>query len=933
MIKFLQKTYAFALALTLVSLMQVETIAQPLGGYGFVGNNNSTDSWPADAQPANGSFSAFYRGPGVKKPTTPGTLGAFVSSNWTLTATKNDSDYYQFSVKPAAGYVFRLDSVLLNERRSNTGIRTWAVHTSRDNYATAVKEFAVPDDNLTRNNQKTEFTGASFSNITDSVGVRFYGYASEAAAGTWRVDSVRVFGAFVQSGTPVPVVMVVPATVAFGNVMVGTTVIKGVKVTGSNLTDVVNVSVSAGVELSADSTNFAAVANVPFTPASGSVAGKVFVKFAPTAAGSVTSMLMATSTGATDAMATITANGVDVVTPPANPLYRTIGSLRGVNANGVADSLGKVVVVTGIVHSPNFRPAGLEFAIADYTGAIHFFKATNLTPAYTVTEGDSIRVRGTVAQFRGLIQITPDTISVLATARPLYAPQVVTALSEATESKLVKFEELTLTTNSPWLNPGTSNFTAKAFATGFTDTVYVRVDADAGIALPRPMGKFHLTGISSQFATVASPYVGGYQVYPRRNADIMPILANTPVLATLPPSVAFGNVTVGSSVVKGVRVVGGKLASNVQVSLVNSSFELSADSAAFAPVASLSLTPAADSSLNVKVFVRFMPAAAGAITDTLVASGSGLVAKTALSATGTSVVTAPSLYRTIASLRGVNASGVADSLTKTVVVTGIVHSPNFRPAGLEFAIADYTGSIIAFKSTALASAPYTVTEGDSVRAHGVITQYNGLTEIVVDTVSVLATARPLYAPQVVTMLSESVEAKLVQFESLTLTAASPWTSPATASFTARAYVGTSTTDSVDIRVDADAGVTLARPVGAFKLTGIAYQFDNSNPYTAGYQVYPRRDADIELLVSTKPSIKENLQVYPNPATSVLHITPETTAKQVVSLINAAGQVVMQTNIEGATTLNVAHLSAGLYVVKMTSADGKSVSIRRIVIAE
>ncbi|SFC63319.1 Por secretion system C-terminal sorting domain-containing protein [Flexibacter flexilis DSM 6793] len=933
MFQFLQKTSLVALALTLVSLMQVDAIAQPLGGYGFAGNNNSTDSWPADAQPANGSFSAFYRGPGINKPASPGSVGTFTSSDWTTDVSKNDGDYYQFSVKPAAGYVFRLDSLVLNERRSGTGITKWAVYTSLDSYATAVKEFTVEDNTNTRINQKTEFTGSTFANISDSVGVRLFGYAAEATAGTWRVDSVRVFGAFVQAGTPVPVVMVVPATVAFGNVTVGSTVIKGVKVTGSNLTDVVNVSVSAGVELSADSVNFSAVANVPFTPASGSVSGKVFVKFAPTAVGSVTSMLMATSTGAADVMATITANGVDAVTPSANPLYRTIGSLRGVNASGVADSLNKTVVVTGIVHSPNFRPAGLEFAIADYTGSVIVFKSSALASApYTVTEGDSVRAHGVVTQYNGLIEIVVDTVSVLATARPLYAPQVVTMLSEATEAKLVHFESLTLTAASPWTSPATSSFTARAYVgASTTDSVDIRVDADAGVTLARPVGAFKLTGISYQFDN-SNPYTAGYQVYPRRDADIQ-LLASSPTVVVAPTTVAFGNVTVGSTVIKGVKVTGSNLTDVVNVS-VSAGVELSADSANFSAVANVPFTPASGS-VSGKVFVKFAPTVAGAITATLTAASTGATSATAtITANGTSGSTAaPSLYRTIGSLRGVNASGVADSLNKTVVVTGVVHSPNFRPAGLEFAISDYTGSVIVFKSSALASAPYTVTEGDSVRAHGVVTQYNGLTEIVVDTVSVLATARPLYAPQVVTMLSEATEAKLVHFESLTLTAASPWTSPATSSFTARAYVGASTTDSVDIRVDADAGVTLARPVGAFKLTGISYQFDNSNPYTAGYQVYPRRDADIELLVATKPSIKENLQVYPSPATSVLHIAPETTTKQVVSLINAAGQVVMQTNIEGATTLNVAHLSAGLYVVKMTSVDGKAVSTRRIVIAE
>ncbi|HRH33453.1 MAG TPA: beta-propeller fold lactonase family protein, partial [Catalimonadaceae bacterium] len=203
----------------------------------------------------------------------------------------------------------------------------------------------------------------------------------------------------------------------------------------------------------------------------------------------------------------------------ATSLYRTIASLRGVNASGVADSLNKLVVITGTVHTINFRPNGLEFGLSDFSGGMHVFKSTNLVPAYGVTYGDSIRVRGTITQFRGLTQIVPDSISLLQNNRDVKTPKLVPQLTESTESQLLRLEDLKLTSNSLW--GGTGSYTAKALkGTNTTDTVYIRIDSDALITYNRPTGPFNLIGHGGQFApTTSAPFVGGYQILPRGNYD------------------------------------------------------------------------------------------------------------------------------------------------------------------------------------------------------------------------------------------------------------------------------------------------------------------------------------------------------------------------------------------------------------------------------
>lgn len=202
-----------------------------------------------------------------------------------------------------------------------------------------------------------------------------------------------------------------------------------------------------------------------------------------------------------------------------SPLYRTIASIRGVNASGIADSLNRPVVLTGTVQSINFRPTGLEFSMADFSGGVHIFKNANVNPAYNVRQGDSIRVRGTVGQFRGLIQVAPDSISIVMVNRNVKTPVSTLQASEALEGRLIRISDLSVTSNSLW--GGSGSYTAKALRQGnTTDTILIRIDSDAQITIPRPTGLFSVIGVSGQFTSSSSaPFLDGYQIQPRSNDD------------------------------------------------------------------------------------------------------------------------------------------------------------------------------------------------------------------------------------------------------------------------------------------------------------------------------------------------------------------------------------------------------------------------------
>lgn len=157
--------------------------------YTFTNALGSEATVAVDAQPINASFSPMSRGTGV---TASANANTFAATNWSLAAL-DANDYFAFSVQPSAGFQMRLDSLLLDERRSGTGIRDWAIRSSLDNFTTNIITVSVPDDDQTRVNKKVVLP-LSFAALTAPVEFRIYGYNAESGSGSWRLDNVRTYG-------------------------------------------------------------------------------------------------------------------------------------------------------------------------------------------------------------------------------------------------------------------------------------------------------------------------------------------------------------------------------------------------------------------------------------------------------------------------------------------------------------------------------------------------------------------------------------------------------------------------------------------------------------------------------------------------------------------------------------------------------------------
>ena len=128
-----------------------------------------------------------------------------------------------------------------------------------------------------------------------------------------------------------------------------------------------------------------------------------------------------------------------------------IADVRGIDANGVLDSLLIPCELRGVVHGFNTYPSGLRFTIIDPTSGIEVFSPVD-NFNYLVAEGDSVRIRGSIQQFLGRAQIVADTLILAAEDQPIQEPELVNVLDESTESDLIRLKCVELVNPNEWTN-------------------------------------------------------------------------------------------------------------------------------------------------------------------------------------------------------------------------------------------------------------------------------------------------------------------------------------------------------------------------------------------------------------------------------------------------------------------------------------------------
>lgn len=184
-------------------------------------------------------------------------------------------------------------------------------------------------------------------------------------------------------------------------------------------------------------------------------------------------------------------------------------------------------------------------------------------------------------------------------------------------------------------------------------------------------------------------------------------------------------------------------------------------------------------------------------------------------------------------------NGVADSLGVRCEIRGLVYGVNLSGSGLQFALRDSTDGIAVFSFSVVSG--YVVAEGDSLVVQGFVDSFNGLAELVPDSIFLASSGNTISDPVVVTAFDETTENEYIQLDCVTLIDASAW--PADGSNANVEF--TNGVDTFTVRIDRDTEVDGSpAPVGYIKLRGIGSQFDSSTPALGGYQLFPQTLADI-----------------------------------------------------------------------------------------
>jgi hypothetical protein len=157
--------------------------------------NPITGSNPNSANPyttgqivdANITVSGIGRGSGIT-----GNAGndRYNATAWT-TSGLDFTDYYTFTLTPAANYKINLSSFEFTLQRSSTGPVNYALRSSIDNFASDISTGAFP---MTAALQTVALSGAVFQNITNDITFRIYGYNAGTNAGTASVNDFTFNG-------------------------------------------------------------------------------------------------------------------------------------------------------------------------------------------------------------------------------------------------------------------------------------------------------------------------------------------------------------------------------------------------------------------------------------------------------------------------------------------------------------------------------------------------------------------------------------------------------------------------------------------------------------------------------------------------------------------------------------------------------------------
>ena len=293
----------------------------------------------------------------------------------------------------------------------------------------------------------------------------------------------------------------------------------------------------------------------------------------------------------------------------------------------------------------------------------------------------------------------------------------------------------------------------------------------------------------------------------------------------------------------------------------------------------------------------------------------------------------------IDSVRRQDANGVPLLLGQSVTLRGVVTMSEELGIPLVY-FQDPTGGMVAYDAAFWNG----TNAGDSVQVTGVVTQYNGLTELQpVTSFSVLATNRP-FQPQLVTTTNirvngENYEGELIRINTITRVRnistgqfVTTWNAVAPGS-NFRIFSGG---DSCELRVYAVTNLVNSAIPDTFDVIALNSQFDSSPPYSSGYQTLPRSTSDVIPRTTNPSGPIISAITYSNILQTSVTVTWQTSTAsnskvrwqradsnyQVIAYTDSVSNAANVTN----HSVNVTGLQAGkIYYYNVSSTDGNGTS--------
>lgn len=286
----------------------------------------------------------------------------------------------------------------------------------------------------------------------------------------------------------------------------------------------------------------------------------------------------------------------------------------------------------------------------------------------------------------------------------------------------------------------------------------------------------------------------------------------------------------------------------------------------------------------------------------------------------------------IAEARAVSDQGLLLNLNQLVKLKGVAYGPDLAIAtdALEFRLVDHSAESMGGITIYLANAsgfPYALKTGDELEITGIIRNKEGLAVLEPQQVQVLSQEVALLEPKEVSTLDENTESRLLMLEEVEVV--SGWQNNPSGAFMVTVKNAEGHEYQVQIRPSTDLYKT-EKPSRRLSIVGFGVQQDPSAPYTAGYYLLPRSQADFKLTTGLDRQLEHpDLSLYPNPTSGALHIrSSESQRFERISIMSLSGQRLMSRKFEENKPLDLSILPAGIYLLKIQLKGGKH-AIERI----